>query len=184
MRTALTIAGSDSSGDAGIQADIKAMTANGVFAMSAITALTAQNTTGVTGIGVILAGLVFVAMAEGFPVPKGYTGTLYDWTFLLFVMIGVSFIVYGGIQKSKYNIEEHNRENDPQKELRKDSPRAKADRLISAAGGCIMLLAMIVFLIAGMGFNMWEKGWIAFPVGGILCGIATILINTAYGRDN
>ncbi len=50
MKTALTIAGSDSSGGAGIQADIKTMTANGVYAMSAVTALTAQNTTGVTGI--------------------------------------------------------------------------------------------------------------------------------------
>lgn len=50
MRTALTIAGSDSSGGAGIQADIKTMTANGVFAMSVVTALTAQNTTGVTAI--------------------------------------------------------------------------------------------------------------------------------------
>ena len=50
MNTALTIAGSDSSGGAGIQADIKTMTANGVYAMSAITALTAQNTTGVQGI--------------------------------------------------------------------------------------------------------------------------------------
>lgn len=50
MRTALTIAGSDSSGGAGIQADIKTMITNGVYAMSAITALTAQNTTGVTGI--------------------------------------------------------------------------------------------------------------------------------------
>ena len=50
MKTSLTIAGSDSSGGAGIQADIKTMTANGVYAMSAITALTAQNTTGVYGI--------------------------------------------------------------------------------------------------------------------------------------
>ncbi len=50
MKTALTIAGSDSSGGAGIQADIKTMTANGVYAMSAVTALTAQNTTGVTDI--------------------------------------------------------------------------------------------------------------------------------------
>ncbi len=50
MKTALTIAGSDSSGGAGIQADLKTMTANGVYAMSAITALTAQNTTGVQGI--------------------------------------------------------------------------------------------------------------------------------------
>ena len=50
MKKVLTIAGSDSGGGAGIQADIKTMTANGVFAMSAITALTAQNTTGVQGI--------------------------------------------------------------------------------------------------------------------------------------
>lgn len=50
MRTALTIAGSDSSGGAGIQADIKTMTVMGVFAMSAVTSLTAQNTNGVIGI--------------------------------------------------------------------------------------------------------------------------------------
>ena len=50
MKTALSIAGSDCSGGAGIQADLKTMTLNGVFAMSAITALTAQNTTGVSGI--------------------------------------------------------------------------------------------------------------------------------------
>ncbi len=49
-KTALTIAGSDSSGGAGIQADIKTMMANGVYAMSAVTALTAQNTTGVSAI--------------------------------------------------------------------------------------------------------------------------------------
>ena len=50
VKTALTIAGSDSSGGAGIQADIKTMTMHGVYAMSAITALTAQNTTGVRAI--------------------------------------------------------------------------------------------------------------------------------------
>lgn len=50
MKTVLSIAGSDSSGGAGIQADIKTMQANGVYAMTAITALTAQNTLGVNGI--------------------------------------------------------------------------------------------------------------------------------------
>ena len=50
LKTALTIAGSDSIGGAGIQADIKTMTMNGVYAMSAITAMTAQNTTGVSAI--------------------------------------------------------------------------------------------------------------------------------------
>lgn len=50
MKTTLTIAGSDCSGGAGIQADLKTMLANGVYGMSAITALTSQNTTGVYGV--------------------------------------------------------------------------------------------------------------------------------------
>lgn len=50
MKSVLTIAGSDSSGGAGIQADLKTMIANGVYGMSVITALTAQNTMGVDGI--------------------------------------------------------------------------------------------------------------------------------------
>ena len=50
MKTALSIAGSDSCGGAGIQADIKTITMNGVYAMTAVTALTAQNTTGVRAI--------------------------------------------------------------------------------------------------------------------------------------
>ena len=50
MKKVLTIAGSDSSGGAGIQADLKTMTCLGVYGMSAITALTAQNTTGVSGV--------------------------------------------------------------------------------------------------------------------------------------
>lgn len=49
MKTALSIAGSDPSGGAGIQADLKTMTMHGVYAMSAVTALTAQNTTGRPG---------------------------------------------------------------------------------------------------------------------------------------
>lgn len=50
IHTGLTIAGSDSSGGAGIQADIKTMSAHGVYAMSVITAVTAQNTLGVTAV--------------------------------------------------------------------------------------------------------------------------------------
>ena len=50
MKTALTIAGTDPTGGAGIQADIKTMSAHGIFAMSVVTALVAQNTTGVTSI--------------------------------------------------------------------------------------------------------------------------------------
>ena len=56
VHAVLTIAGSDSSGGAGIQADIKTMITNGVYAMSAITALTAQNTTGVRSGMEVLSG--------------------------------------------------------------------------------------------------------------------------------
>ena len=50
MKKVLTIAGSDCSGGAGIQADLKTITAHKLYGMSAITALTAQNTTGVKSI--------------------------------------------------------------------------------------------------------------------------------------
>lgn len=58
MKTALTIAGSDCSGGAGIQADLKTMTMNGVYGMSAVTALTAQNTTGVSAIMEVTPGFM------------------------------------------------------------------------------------------------------------------------------
>ena len=58
MKTALTIAGSDCSGGAGIQADLKTMLANGVYGMSVITSLTAQNTTGVRSISNVTPGFL------------------------------------------------------------------------------------------------------------------------------
>jgi len=77
----LTIAGSDSGGGAGIQADIKAMTVLGGFGMSVITALTAQNGLGVTGIHAPdpeFVALQLSTVLEGFPVAAAKTGMLFS----------------------------------------------------------------------------------------------------------
>ena len=58
MKKVLTIAGSDSCGGAGIQADLKAMSAMGVYGMSVITAVTVQNTMGVFGVQEISTDIV------------------------------------------------------------------------------------------------------------------------------
>jgi hydroxymethylpyrimidine/phosphomethylpyrimidine kinase len=79
MKTALTIAGSDSGGGAGIQADLKTFTAHGVFGTSAITAITAQNTLGVTAWQAVPADLVTAqieAVAGDFAVDGVKTGML------------------------------------------------------------------------------------------------------------
>lgn len=79
MRTALTIAGSDSGGGAGIQADLKTFAAHGVFGMSAITAITAQNTVTVTAAVALDPGLVTAqidAVVEDLPVHAVKIGML------------------------------------------------------------------------------------------------------------
>ena len=77
----LTIAGSDSGGGAGIQADLKTMTAMGAFGMSVITALTAQNGLGVTGIHAPepgFAALQLRTVLDGFPIHGAKTGMLFN----------------------------------------------------------------------------------------------------------
>lgn len=79
MRTALTIAGSDSGGGAGVQADLKSFQANGVFGMSAITAITAQNTQTVTAAMELPPDLITAQLAAVFddlPVHAAKTGML------------------------------------------------------------------------------------------------------------
>lgn len=148
----------------------------------------------VTGIGIILAGLVFAAVSEGLPVPQGYTAMLYEWSFLAFATAGVSVLVYAGLQKSKYNIEEYNKENALERGYEDYAARKteeilsqgrNADRgnqLIGVVNACIMIFTTIIFLICGLGFDLWEKCWIAYPVGVLLCGIVSIILNFIYNR--
>lgn len=79
MKCALTIAGSDSSGGAGIQADLKTFTVMGVYGMSVLTAITAQNTNGVRKVQLIDTDVIVSqidAVADDFPVDAVKTGML------------------------------------------------------------------------------------------------------------
>lgn len=82
---------------------------------------------------------------------------------LLCVTVAAPLFIYGGMQYAKYDIEEYNKENDPDKPFE--------DRLMSAISGGIMLAATIVLFIMGFCFNNWELCWIGYPIGGVLIGI-------------
>lgn len=90
--------------------------------------------------------------------------------FLLILAFIVGKLVYLGIQHQKYDISEYNRNG------RINFQSDFHFRLSNALCGTIMMLATIIFLILGFGWQLWHPGWLCFPVGGILCGIVTTLL--------
>lgn len=147
------------------------------------------------GVGIILVSLLFVIVAgevaldvvgtespayagsgdEAFMISGAeMTLKLDDMTggiFLLAIAAAVSILTYGGMQKAKYNIEEYNKEANPSPE------RKRRGNLIGKLCGCIMLAATIVYMIMGFVYNLWERAWIVYAVGGILCGIVAIALS-------
>ena len=88
---------------------------------------------------------------------------------LLCVTVAAPLFIYGGMQYAKYDIEEYNKENSPDKSF--------ADKLMSAISGGIMLTATIVLFIMGFCFNNWQLCWIGYPIGAVLIGIVSGIIN-------
>ena len=130
-----------------------------------------------SGIGLILAGVVFQMMSSKLPVPSGYTADLYMPVFILIAAVGLCIILYAGIQKEKYDLEGYNRKNN------KSRNNQKAAAKIGLWCVCIMMAAAAIFLAAGLGFDMWAKCWVVFPIGGILCGIAVLIIQGSTKDD-
>lgn len=124
-------------------------------------------------VSVILAGLVVFMMLIVTNV-LGEFEALASAVFLMFVSVAVPILVYAGIQKGKYNIAHYNRENS--EEFKIDQARA------GAYGGVIMLFAAIIFLVLGVMADAWEWCWIAFPIGGLLCGIISLILGPDQGR--
>lgn len=141
-------------------------------------------------IGMILLGVIWLIVVDeiGLPLPAGCSEELYHSVFLLLLAAAVTTIIYAGMQKSKYEIKQYNKENDPSPEAKKRNEK------IERWCGVIMLIATLLFLLS-LGWEMggymraknagidwsWKSSvvafsWIVFPVGGIVCGIVSIIL--------
>lgn len=93
---------------------------------------------------------------------------------LAFIVFG---LVYLGIQRSKTNIKEYN------KQARSALSPSPKEKLIGAICGAVMMTATAIFLLLGFIGNYWHPGWVVFPVGGILCGIISTLLRAKNTRE-
>lgn len=123
----------------------------------------------VFGIGLILIGFLIGMNGDSLPVVQGMNEEFYYGIFMLFAAAGVGVIIYAGLGKECYDIESYNKNNDPNAKIE----GAK----IGAWCGCIMLAATAIFLVAGFVFGLWRYCWVVYPVGGILCGIAVLILH-------
>lgn len=121
------------------------------------------------GVGLILAGLLIGMNGESLPLPDDMNEEFYYGIFLVIVAAAVSILIYTGMHKQEYDVEAYNKENNLKK--------TEANGPVAVWCGCIMLLATILFLIAGLVFHLWEICWIVYPVGGLLCGMVTLILN-------
>lgn len=87
---------------------------------------------------------------------------------MCFVSVAVPILVNAGIQKDKFDIEKYNKENSMYSKNELDK--------VGKYCGVIMIIATIIYLLISFIFNIWEISWIVFPVGGMLCGIVSILL--------
>ena len=105
----------------------------------------------------------------------GYSPSIYLTTFFIILIIGILLIVYNGIQLNQFNIK-YNISNNTNKSK-------KIANLENTISSIIMLIATAIFLMLGFIFDKWHPGWIVFPIGGIICGIASTLIKGFYNKN-
>lgn len=125
----------------------------------------------VTGIVIIMIGILIGANAENLPGTGSMTEDFFYGIVLLFVAAGTGVLVYAGLTKERYHIANYNRENDM------DEDRKKKNTLVGIWCGCIMCAATIIFVVCGFCFSGWGLAWVVFPVGALLCGIVSIIVN-------
>ena len=122
------------------------------------------------GVGAILLGVVMMVLAfTVLPEREPYESYI-GAAFLAVVACAVYFLIYGGMLEDKYNIAKYNRQNNPTPEDKSRRRRA------TTACAVIMILATAVFLFVGLAYYKWNWAAIIYPVGGVLCGAAWMLL--------
>ncbi len=139
----------------------------------------------VTGISLILLGVVCmigagVIVGEEYLDTNDYAASLVVSALMLFVTEGVGFLVYGGMQKDKYNIEEYNRENRPEVGVKE----TRLDRITGAICACIMVIATLIFLLTGFLQAAWHINWVVYVAGALLCAVVNIIGNAMKKTDD
>ena len=129
------------------------------------------------GVGAVLFGVVMLVMAFAFLPEREPYESIIGATFLLFIAGAVTSFIYAGIMDDKYKIEKYNRHNNPTPEEK------KKDNLIGTICACIMLTATAIYLALGFTNNLWDTAWWVFPVGGVLCGAASVILDPRKGED-
>ena len=118
------------------------------------------------GISIILIGVMIMMLLLGLKI-GGEESSLPVAILMYFITIGTSIIVYASNMKEKFDILKYNKENT----LEYKEVKNKVGKIC----GIIMLITTIIFLIWGFTLNMWEINWMVYPIGGILCGIISII---------
>ena len=118
------------------------------------------------GISIILIGVMIMMLLLGLKI-GGEDSPLPVAILMYFITIGTSIIVYASNMKEKFDILKYNKENT----LEYKEVKNKVGKIC----GIIMLITTIIFLIWGFTLNMWEINWMVYPIGGILCGIISII---------
>ena len=130
------------------------------------------------GVGAILFGVVLLMGASAFLPEREPYESLVGGVFLLIIAGAVTSFTYGGIQDDKYKIWKYNRDNNPTPEAKK-----RLD-LIGTVCTCIMLAVTAIYVALGLSRGTWGSSVWLFAVGGIGCGIASIILNPYKGEDD
>ncbi len=128
-------------------------------------------------IGII--ALIVMCYQDGTQI--GFTEDTWSYFYasiFLFLLSGsVCIYVHTGISDAKYNVKEYN-ESCAAEGYTEDKEISKSRRISDTVSSVIMMTATVTFLLCGFLGNLWHPAWVAFPVGGICCGIASVIIET------